>query len=273
MPNPVMISVAPNGARKTKADHPRLPITPDELAATARQCQAAGAVMIHLHVRDKNEAHSLDPELYLPAIAKVRAAVGDEMVIQITTESVNQYSIADQIACVKKVRPEAVSLALRELIPNPGDDLEAARFFEWLQAQSIAPQFILYSIAEINHFNELCRRGAIQSDRPNILLVLGKHADEQQSDSVDLLPLLTEVNPDHVWSLCAFGQTEATCMSEAINHGGHCRIGFENNLVDAEGALASSNESQVAALVDKISHSKRPLANINEARRLLGVLR
>ena len=33
MTRPIAIAVAPNGARKTHADHPALPLTPDELAA------------------------------------------------------------------------------------------------------------------------------------------------------------------------------------------------------------------------------------------------
>jgi uncharacterized protein (DUF849 family) len=48
----VILAVAPNGARKTKADHPALPMTPEEIAMTAAACHEAGAAMIHLHVRD-----------------------------------------------------------------------------------------------------------------------------------------------------------------------------------------------------------------------------
>ncbi|MBU6494463.1 MAG: 3-keto-5-aminohexanoate cleavage protein, partial [Burkholderiales bacterium] len=44
---PIAVASAPNGARKTHADHPALPITPDELAATARACLDAGAAMLH----------------------------------------------------------------------------------------------------------------------------------------------------------------------------------------------------------------------------------
>ncbi len=52
MTDPVVIAVAPNGARKSKADHPRLPLTPSELAECAQDCLDAGASMLHLHVRD-----------------------------------------------------------------------------------------------------------------------------------------------------------------------------------------------------------------------------
>jgi len=57
---PMILAVAPNGARKTQADHPAVPISPAELAATAAAAQAAGASMIHLHVRDGAQKHILD---------------------------------------------------------------------------------------------------------------------------------------------------------------------------------------------------------------------
>lgn len=52
----ISIAVAPNGGRRTKADHPAIPLTPEELALTARDCLDAGAAMIHVHVRKGTEA-------------------------------------------------------------------------------------------------------------------------------------------------------------------------------------------------------------------------
>ena len=48
----LLITVAPTGAETAKADCPQLPTTPEEIARTAAECEAAGAAMIHLHVRD-----------------------------------------------------------------------------------------------------------------------------------------------------------------------------------------------------------------------------
>ena len=127
----MMIAVAPNGARKQKADHTALPITPMELAETAVQCRDAGACMIHLHVRDKQGGHSLDVDAYRAAIAAVRTAVGDDLIIQVTTEAVGIYSIDQQIAMVQQLKPEAVSLAVREICPPVEDESKGARFFAW----------------------------------------------------------------------------------------------------------------------------------------------
>jgi uncharacterized protein (DUF849 family) len=61
--DPVLIMVAPTGARRSKLDHPGLPISACEIALTARACADAGAGAIHLHVRDRSGGHSLDPDL------------------------------------------------------------------------------------------------------------------------------------------------------------------------------------------------------------------
>ena len=57
---PLILAVAPNGARKTKADHPALPMQADEIGRAAAACRAAGAVMVHLHVRTSQGTHTLD---------------------------------------------------------------------------------------------------------------------------------------------------------------------------------------------------------------------
>ena len=114
----VVVTVAPNGGRKTKADHPALPLTADELARTAAECLERGASMIHLHVRDKDGGHCLDPEAYRSVIARICEEVGDRLVLQITSESLGRYSPAEQRAAVLRTNPEAVSLALRELAPG-----------------------------------------------------------------------------------------------------------------------------------------------------------
>src|SRR6185369_8576303 len=109
---PVMVGVAPNGARKGKSDHPALPILPGELADCAAACLAEGATWLHLHVRDASGQHSLDAGHYREAIAAVRERVGTAMVLQITTESAGRFGPPVQMAVVDAVAPEAASVAV-----------------------------------------------------------------------------------------------------------------------------------------------------------------
>jgi uncharacterized protein (DUF849 family) len=263
---PVMIAVAPNGARKTRLDHPNLPLTPRELAATAAACLAAGACMIHLHVRDSRQRHSLDPHYYLEATSIIRGKVGSDMIIQITTEAVGLYTAQEQMRVVREVRPEAVSLAIREICPPGCDETKAAEFFAWLLQENISPQYILYSRAEIQRFNDLKTRGIIPLQHDTILLALGRYAENQQSNPDDLRPLLVEVSESSSWWVCAFGATESECLAHTIKAGGHCRVGFENNMLLPDGSIAPSNEILVAQVALNAGKHKRPVATAEIAR-------
>jgi len=267
----VMIAVAPNGARKTQQDHPQLPISPKELAHTAAACREAGACMLHLHVRDENLRHSLYAMHYRNAIQAIRQEVGEELIVQITTEAVGIYSREEQIQTVYEVRPEAVSLAIREISPSGVDEKTSAEFFSFLQRERIAPQYILYDKEDILHFNKLLERGIVPDEHVYVLLVLGRYAENQQSDSADLTPLLGCLPEVAAWSLCAFGASEADCMLEAIQQGGHCRVGFENNMLMADGAKAADNAALVRAVSEGALSLDRNIASAATARKILGM--
>lgn len=245
---PVAIAVAPNGGRRGKADHPALPLTPDELAAVAAACLEAGACMIHAHVRDRHGRHLLDAEAYRAATAAIRAAVGDRLVIQITSEALGIYRPAEQMEVVREVRPEAVSLALRELLPDESHEAGFAQFLAWLRRERIVPQIILYTPEEAVALAALKARGLIPFDDMPVLYVLGRYTAEQRSAPADLLPFLAPGMPSFAhWSVCAFGPQETACVTAGALLGGHVRVGFENNLWLPDGSPAHDNAALVAA--------------------------
>jgi uncharacterized protein (DUF849 family) len=245
---PVAIAVAPNGGRRTKADHPALPVATDEIAATAAACLEAGACMIHVHIRDQQGRHLLDADAYRATIAAVRAAVGDRLVIQITSEALGIYKSAEQMAVVRHVRPEAVSLALRELVPDASHEAAFADFLAWLRQEKVTPQIILYSPEEAARLADFKARGVIPFNEVPVLYVLGRYTAGQTSSPSDLLPFLANGLPRSAhWSACAFGARENACVTAAALLGGHARVGFENNLQLPDGTVAPDNAALVAA--------------------------
>ncbi len=271
---PMVLAVAPNGARKTKADHPAIPIAPAELAATAAAAQAAGAAMIHLHVRDAEEKHSLDVGAYREATAAVREAVGDRMVIQVTSEAVGMFTAQQQMAMVRELEPEAVSLAIRELVPE-GGEAEAKDFLTWLVGAGILPQYILYAPEDVARFGQLQDSGVVPPGPACLLFVLGRYTPGQRSVPNDLLPYLSAIEawPEAAklpWAICAFGPKETACVTAAATLGGHARVGFENNLFLPSGAQARDNAELVAAGGAAAAAIGRPLADGATARRLMG---
>ncbi|MBT4521737.1 MAG: 3-keto-5-aminohexanoate cleavage protein [Halieaceae bacterium] len=268
---PLIIAVAPNGARRTRVDHPALPLSADDLARTARQCGEAGASMIHVHVRDEKMKHSLNVERYRTATSAIRAAVGPDMIIQITTEAVGAYSCDQQMEVVRKLKPEAVSLALSELCPVTGDDRRAAAFFNWLQREHISPQYILYSNSDIQRFQALRQQGIIPGESVSVLYVRGRHDQPHCDPGSPPPPMPGFQDKSIIWSVCAFGPIEASDMQSAAELGGHCRVGFENNLNLISGEVAPDNAALVTQTVELTSTSNRPIASPDEARSLLGM--
>ena len=265
--------VAPNGARRTRADHPALPILPKELAATARACHDEGAGAIHLHVRDKDERHSLDPDRYRAAIAAIeRAAPG--MAVQITTEAAGIFALDAQLACVEGLNPACLSLSLTELLRE--GRARADRFLARAAERGNAIQFILYTPDEIRLFAALWREGALHlRAAPRLIIVVGRYADSQNADlsQYDALhhALTSEGLSDAaIWMTCAFGTGEMACLERTIAHGGHVRVGFENAIADATGRLARDNGERVRLVAGMARAQGRKLALGEAARALLG---
>ena len=242
------IAVAPNGGRKTKADQPNLPVTVAEIARAAAEAREAGAAMIHLHVRAADGAHLLDADAYRAAIAAVCEAVGDRLIVQITSESTGRYRPEEQMAVALATNPEAVSLALRELAPEGVDERPFAEFLVQLKRMRVWPQFILYSPEEAVRLAALQKRGVVPFAAVAVLFVLGRYTLLRTAAPADLLPFLAPEAPRFAhWSACAFGRREAACVTAAALLGGHARVGFENNVFLPDGERAESNADLVRA--------------------------
>ena len=267
--SPLIVTVAPTGASKTKRDHPALPITPSEIARTAAECREAGAAMIHLHVRDATGAHSLNPEHYRAAIEAIRREVGERLVIQVTTEGAGKYAPAQQMALVRELKPESVSIALREIIRDASAESTVAEFLAWLVSARIIPQFILYSAADIHRFQDYCRRGIVPPCPHWLLFVLGRYTADRTSNPLELLEFLAVHYKTPAWAVCAFGRREHACASAAAVLGGHVRVGFENNVYLKDGGPAIQNADLVAQVAEGAAALGRPLADANAVREML----
>ena len=243
----LILMAAPTGARRSKMDHENLPITPEEIAAEARRCMRAGAAVIHLHVRDKDGAHSLDPGRYAEALDQIRTATGDGIVAQVTSESLDRYTPDQQIEAMKAVKREAVSVSVRDICPGPNEEPAAFAFFQWLKDNHVWPQFILYDADDALRFKAMMEAGSIPFAIPYVLYVLGRFTPGQVSMPSDLYPYLSAMSgaPKHRWGLCAFGPGETACVREALERGGDARVGFENNMTKPDGKLAAHTSELV----------------------------
>ncbi len=270
MPNPVIIMAAPNGARKTHQDHPALPVSIAETVAEAKTCFEAGASVLHAHVRGIQEEHVLDTGLYTELIRELNQQV-PEMLVQVTTEAVGIYTPQQQVDCVSTVVPDMASVALREMTSNYQDTEFARNFYHWCAETNVHIQHILYSVDDLQKFRQYKADNIIPESQNCVLFVLGRYAIDFQSSPEDLKPFLRQNLEDLDWFTCAFGYQEQACVLSGIEHGGHARIGFENNLYSADGKLAGSTRDQVLDLKKVIETSNRLVATVQQARELLNI--
>ncbi|GAB5432655.1 3-keto-5-aminohexanoate cleavage protein [Tritonibacter mobilis] len=263
------LMVAPNGARRGKADHPALPMTAPELAETALACHRLGAQALHLHVRDAEGVHSLDAGRYREAMALVSEAV-PTMGIQITTESAGLFDVGAQLACLEALRPAAASVSVREMAR---DKSLAARAYALCSEAGTQVQHILYTPECVEQLEAWYADGTVPDEMRDVILVLGQYATGQPARPAMLPPFLALIAPlDLRWSLCAFGPEEHACLLAAVEAGGQVRIGFENSLGPMGGPAWADNAASVEAFLNLTAarghtldpHQNMPGANLRE---------
>jgi 3-keto-5-aminohexanoate cleavage enzyme len=247
-----LIMVAPNGARRTKDDHAALPMTISETVEAARASFEAGARGMHAHVRNSSGEHVLDAGLYRELLTEMKAAVPD-MLVQITSEGIGKYGPDEQRKLVQELLPDAVSIAVREMIPD-NKTAEAATFYAWALKEQIAIQHIVYSAEDLTRFFDLVESGTIPGKDHQLLFVLGRYANNQESAPEDLDPFLETLTARRStfgidWAVCAFGHQETDCLAYAIERGGKARVGLENGLWNRDGTPARDNADRVKDLV------------------------
>ena len=255
-----LLMVAPNGARRGKADHEALPITLEETVEAAVACQKAGADGLHLHVRDKEGKHSLDTGLYREAISALEHAVPG-LFLQVTSEAAGRYSADAQRAMIRELRPPSASVALREMLCASTEVDNARAFYSWAQDNGVDVQHIVYTAEELRWLLECIDQEVVPGTHHQLQLVLGSYAGSVLPRPCDLEAYLAPLNARSAdltldWMVCAFGSTETACLAHAAALGGKVRVGFENSLWNADGTLARDNTARVAevcAVLDEIA--------------------
>lgn len=251
-----LIMVAPNGARRTLQDHPTIPVTDEALVQTAKACFEAGASALHAHVRKADQTHLLSAERYKQLIDTIHQVVPG-LRVQVTSEAAGLYDSDQQIALLETLDAPWVSLSIREICREQSD-ARLLSFFRTLCTRSRI-QFIVYNVDDFSTLIELKRREIIPNVGLEVLYVLGRYTQGQQSTPSDLDPFVEfrdqlprSFRPSHEM-VCAFGVSQIECLTYAARAGLDLRIGFENGIWLPNGEIAPDNATLVKALVDALA--------------------
>ena len=261
----ILLAIAPNGARITKEDLPNIPLTAEEIGLEAKACQQAGAGMIHLHVRNKKGGHSLNEELYKAAIQQIREQTDDQLFIQLTSESVGKYSSDEQFEMIHHLKPEGVSIGIREI--KDMDELDINEHFNWMRDNQVYPQLILYNQHDLEIYKKWLKGGVIPGKAYPLLLVIGKHHAEGFFET-DLLEENLDLSASS-WMICAFGAQEYSAGKRAAELGGHIRLGLENNHLLEDGSNAKNNAEIVEQMASHLKSKGEKLASYQDACKIM----
>ena len=239
--------VAPNGARLDQSDHPKVPLSLDEIIATAQACEANGASALHLHIRNQYGQHTLNAKQYREAYNALKVATN--LRLQITTEAAGIYDVADQFACLRDIRAEWASVSIREVAR---DEYYGARLYQMCADQNCQVQHILYNEADAQLLSDWQAKSYIPDVPQDVLMVLGRYDSSPASSPASVHKFLASLPSVASWMVCAFGPSEHACLLEAAKLGGDVRVGFENSMLDEDGTPWTDNAASVATLYTKL---------------------
>lgn len=270
---PLLITVAPTGAETAKADCPQLPTTPEELARTAVECEAAGAAMIHIHVRDADHRPTLDLALLREWVAAVREST--DLVVQLSTGG-SVHDPLDQRLKVLDAEPDSCSLTMGTT--NFGDDVFlnpwpfVCELYQLAQERAVVPEFELFDLGQVHALTRLLDRyGLPAGGRVHVDLVMGVPGG--MNGTTDALVAAVRDLPASVtsWSATGIGRSTLPVLLASMSKGGHLRVGMEDVLTISRGVPVESNAQLVRRAVEVGALAQRTPMSPAEARELLGV--
>jgi 3-keto-5-aminohexanoate cleavage enzyme len=269
----LLITVAPTGAETSKQDCPQLPTTLDELVRTAQECEAAGAAMIHVHIRDDEHRPTLDLGRLKETVAALREHT--QLVVQLSTGGSVHDPLEDRLR-VLDAEPDSCSLTMGTT--NFGDDVFSnpwpfvCELYQLSQERQVVPEFELFDLGQVHALHRLLGKyGLPWGGKVHCDLVMGVPGG--MNGTADALVAAVRDLPDAVtsWSATGIGRSTLAVLLAALSKGGHLRVGMEDVLTISRGVPVESNAQLVERAVAVGQLAQRTPMTPAEARDLLGL--
>jgi 3-keto-5-aminohexanoate cleavage enzyme len=268
--NKLIITCAISGAEVSKEQNPCVPYTVAEMVAEAKKAVQAGASIIHLHVRTDDGQPTQDKARYKEVIDAIKDQVGD-VIIQPSTGGAVGMSKEERIDVVS-LKPEmstldcgSVNFGGDEVFINSENDI--IYFANEIYKYGVYPELECFGKMHIDQVLRLHKKGIIK-DPMHFSFVLGVPGGMTATER-DFLFLKDSIPENATFSVAGIGRHEFPMAELAIKHGGHVRVGLEDNLYLEKGLLAKSNADLVRKVVAIAKKYNRPIASVEETRQLL----
>jgi uncharacterized protein (DUF849 family) len=275
MTTPTLITVAPTGAESAKADVPALPVTLDELVATAKECGAAGASVIHVHIRDEKAQPTLDQGRLRDTVAALRASTS--LIVQLSSGG-SVHDPEEARLAVLDAAPDMASCTMGTV--NFGDDVFMNRWefivelHARMQDRGIVPEYEIFDLGHLWALQRLLDKyGLPFGGHVHLDLVMGVPGGMPGTAAalVACTNAMADLPEGTTFSATGIGRATLPVLLASLSAGGHLRVGMEDTVTYAKGQPVESNAQLVARAAGFARLAQRPPTTPADARRMLGV--
>ncbi|MFP4478604.1 MAG: 3-keto-5-aminohexanoate cleavage protein [Candidatus Izemoplasmatales bacterium] len=270
--NKLIITCAISGAEVMKEHNPVVPYSVGEMVEEARAAYKAGASIIHLHARLDDGTPTQDKDRYEKIIQAIKIEC-PEVIIQVSTGGAVGMSVEER-SDVLNLKPEMATLDCGTLNFG-GDDIfintenNIIYFANKMNALKIKYEMECFEKGHIDMTKRLIKKDIIKPPfhYSFVLGVIGGMTGEER----DFLFLKDSLPEGATYSVAGIGRYEFPLAELSIKHGGHVRVGLEDNIYLEKGVLAKSNADLVEKVVNIAKKYKREIASPSETRQILGM--
>ena len=290
MQRKVMIACAVTGSADTPSRNPAVPVTPEQIAASALDAAKAGAAIVHIHVRDpKTTKPSMDGALYREVVERIRSS-GSDVLINLTTGPGARFIPgaeeplkaaagstlalpAARVRHVVELKPEICSLDMGsmnmggQVFVNTPSHLEAMAVA--IREAGVTPELEVFEAGHLMLARRLIETGHVKP--PGLFQICLGISWGQPATSEAVNYMRSLLPSDCVWFAFGISLHQFPIAAQTVLLGGHVRVGLEDNLYLEKGKLTPSNAALVEKAANIIEILGDHVATPADARQMLGM--
>ncbi|MFF5879666.1 3-keto-5-aminohexanoate cleavage protein [Streptomyces californicus] len=287
----VIITCALTGAGDTVGRSPHVPVTPEQIAASAVEAAGAGAAVVHIHVRDpETGAPSREPRLYREVVERIRET-GTDVVVNLTAGMGGDLVIdpeaplrhlpgtdlvggLERLPHVEDLLPDICTLDCGSLNFGDGSNLYVSTpdmlrtGARRIQDLGVRPELEIFDTGQLWFAKQLLAEGLL--DDPTVFQLCMGVPWGAPADPGVLMSMVNMLPEGARWASFALGRMQMPWVAQSILLGGHVRVGLEDNLYLAKGVKATNGQLVERAVRITESLGSR-VATPDEAREQLGL--
>jgi len=286
-----ILTCAVTGNLTLPDQNPNLPITPDEIAQACLVAAAAGAAIVHIHVRHPDGRPSMELAHYREAVRLIRAR-NDALILNLTTGPGGRYHPSDdnpavagprtnflpplrRVEHIADLRPDIATLDLNTMTFGNETVINTPRnvriMAEAIYDSGVKPEIELFDSGDIELMRDMLSDCSLRTPAMASLVLGVKYGFPANTET--MLFARNRLPANVSWTGFGIGRAAFPMLAQAYILGGHVRVGMEDTVYVDRGRLTSSNAELVEKAYWLITKLGGEIATSEEARDLLELRR